>query len=229
MKDDELSYEELPRLLDLELVTEDIEKRIDYLEDYLNARLSSFDAGITEPNSTPSLSMQQRARRFGELLVSDSRGLLAFDRGYSITTNWNTPEEEEEMCRLTAELGEAYYRARSKAGRRAAIAHAVAFFTYLPMVLEEIAEEERSVRSPGWNDTPIEKRRMWGKAMKNLRQLPSKVDPRFLRRPFGNLAINHSGEESKTNAQGMSAPPQNVSTTPARKRFAEIRRSKSRH
>jgi hypothetical protein len=44
-------------------------------------------------------------------------------------------------------------------------------FTYLPMVVEEMAEEEWSIRDPRWKDTPLEERRIWGKVSKGNRRM----------------------------------------------------------
>ena len=235
---DDSNYEALPRMIDAEIVEAGLDKRAKYLDDYLNERRSAFDAAIAADANLPK---NQRARQFGDLLASDSRDLLAYERQHAIHTNWNDPQEEENMCRRTTELGEAYYRAASEAERLAVVAQCLAGFINIPMVAEEMAEEERSIRGHGWEHTPIEQRRVWAKVWKSLRRLPStKAAPGFPRRPVPEHHLglttpevarrNSEVEKNSTimplqRSESERTPPR----TPARKRFAEIRRSKSRH
>ena len=237
MNSDDNNNEALPRIIDAEILEAGLDKRSKYLDDYLNERRSTFDVAIAAGANLPK---NQRARQFGDLLAKDSRDLLAYERQHAIHTNWNDPQEEENMCRRTTELGQAYYLASSAAERLAVVAECLAAFTHVPMVVEEMAEEERSIRGHGWEDTPIEERRVWAKVWKSLRRLPStKAAPGFPRRPIpehhlglatAEVARRNSKKEknSSTTPQQSSQSEQNPPRTPARKRFAEIRRVKSR-
>jgi hypothetical protein len=159
------------RMIDEEILRAGMERRVKYLDDYLSDRLTKFEDDVASDNLLRNLPKAQQARRFGELLASEIKDYLAFERQHKINTNWNTPQEEEEHCRRTAELGESYYRSTSKPERKRRVADCLNSFTYLPMVVEEMAEEEWSIRDPRWKDTPLEERRIWGKVSKGNRRM----------------------------------------------------------
>jgi hypothetical protein len=160
------------RMIDEELLRAGRERRVKCLSDYLDERLKKFDADVASDNLLRNLPKQQQARRFGELLASEIKNYLAFERQHKINTNWNTPQEEEEHCRRTAELAESYYLSTSKPARKRLIADCLNSFSHLPMVLEEMADEEFSIKNEEeWKDTPFEARRGWIKACKGSRRM----------------------------------------------------------
>lgn len=159
------------RMIDEEILRVGMERRVKYLDDYLSERMKKFEGDVASDNLLRNLPKEQQARRFGELLASETQHYLAFERKHKINTNWNTPQEEEEHCRRTAELAESYYLSTSRPERKRRIADCLNSFSHLPMVVEEMAEEEWSIRDPRWKDTPLEERRIWGKVSKGNRRM----------------------------------------------------------
>lgn len=151
----------------LELGSEDRARRLDhFLDQHLNAYLASLPSNQFQGPDEAAL-----ARGFGELLAKITKDMLSYERAHKIDTNWNRIEEEQEVCRLTAELGEQYYSA-SETARRGVASKYVDMFSHLPMPLEELALEEEAVHGKEWRkDMSIEDRRAWIKISKSSRPI----------------------------------------------------------
>lgn len=124
-------------LLDLGLV-----KRARRLGDFLDQYLKDFEAEIVQSSESPNEEQGDRATQFGQALVRATKDYLADERGYKLNTNWNCPQEEEEICRRIADLGKAYYLG-PKDRRDEVVQECLGSFTHLPMPIEELADEER--------------------------------------------------------------------------------------
>lgn len=211
------------RSIDHDLVEDGIEMRAQLLDEFLAERLEDFKVGLVKLRQK-TVSRQAVAEVFGRLLVKAAKDMVDDERQHKLKTNWNRAEEEQEVCRRTAALGRDYYLA-SPAERTAVTAKCLSYFSRLPMPLEELAYEERAVRSPSWDkDVPIEDRRIYVRLEKGFPRLSPAAH-------YGNLspdAYNGSQFPRRAAEPQRAGPEQTPPRTPARKRFAEIRRSKSR-
>jgi hypothetical protein len=157
------------------LIEEGSEKRAQLLDQFISQHLQAYLAAVPS-NQFQAADKAELARGFGKLLAKITSDMLSYERAHKVETNWNGPEEEQEVCRLTSQMGRDYYLA-PEATRRGVASKYVDMFSDLPMPLEELALEEEAVQGKGWReDMPIEERRAWIKISKSGR--PIKLETR---------------------------------------------------
>lgn len=200
------------RIIDHALLEDSLDKRAELLDQFLAERLKVY---VSQVQTARQVSREAHAQEFGQSLVTATKDMLNDERAHKLRTNWNRPQEERKLCFRTAMLGKEYYLA-SKSERRGIVVKCLKFFTHLPMPLEEMAFEELAIHGKHWKpDMPLEERRIWLKIEKGGYLLKSGTESGPWFPPRVELP--------------PAAEPEQNPRTPARKRFAEIRRSKSRH
>lgn len=156
------------RIIDRQILELSLEDRAQRLDQFLAQQIKIY-IGMSSDGQIQVANKEKLAEGFGEMLVKITAGMLKEEREHKIETNWNNPEEEREICRVTAEMAREYYSA-PQSGRAATLARYIAIFTNLPMPLEELALEAAAVHAEGWeNDMPLEERRIWLKLSKSSR------------------------------------------------------------
>jgi hypothetical protein len=119
------------------LIEEGSEKRAQLLDQFISQHLQAYLAAVPS-NQFQAADKAELARGFGKLLAKITSDMLSYERAHKVETNWNGPEEEQEVCRLTSQMGRDYYLA-PEATRRGVASKYVDMFSGLPMPLEELA------------------------------------------------------------------------------------------